>query len=98
MSRHFRLLCARASHRSLSRANNSRARKKVRNDRLLAVAKPIIRTPIFAGLKDLPKKFLHELEDFFVDYHKLEGTQYRLLGCKGAGTAWKLIKQAQKAA
>ena len=73
-------------------------KKKVRNDRLLAVAEANHTYANIRGLKDLPKKFLHELEDFFVNYHKLEGTQYRLLGCKGAGTAWKLIKQAQKAA
>ena len=24
-------------------------------------------------LQDLPKKFLHELEEFFVNYHSLEG-------------------------
>jgi len=73
-------------------------KKKIRNDRLLAVAEANHLYANIRGLKDLPRKFLHELEDFFVNYHKLEGKQYRLLGCKGAGTAWKLIKQAQKAA
>ncbi len=39
-----------------------------------------------------------ELQDFFVNYHSLEGKQYRLLGCKGADAALTLIKKAQKAA
>jgi inorganic pyrophosphatase len=50
------------------------------------------------SLKDLPKKFLEELQDFFVNYHNLEGKKYRLLGCKGVGTALTLIKKAMKAA
>ena len=73
-------------------------KKKIRNDRLLAVAEANHMYANIRGLKDLPAQFLHELEDFFVNYHKLEGKEYRLLGCKGAGTALKLIKQAHKAA
>jgi inorganic pyrophosphatase len=48
-------------------------------------------------LRDLPGKFLQELEDFFVNYHDLEGKKYRLLGCEGAEAAFNLIKQARKA-
>ena len=49
-------------------------------------------------LDDLPKQFLRELQDFFVNYHRLEGKEYELLGCKGIAAAQKLIKVAQKAA
>jgi inorganic pyrophosphatase len=49
-------------------------------------------------LKDLPRHFVKELEVFFVDYHRLEGKVYKLLGCKGIAAAQTLIKQAQKAA
>jgi len=49
-------------------------------------------------LKDLPDKFLQELQDFFVNYHKQEGKEYVLLGCKGRKTAMDLIKKARKAA
>ena len=48
-----------------------------------------------AGGKGL---FVKELEDFFVNYHRLEGKRYRLLGCKGQQDALTLIKRAQKAA
>lgn len=48
-------------------------------------------------MKDLPKKWVDELEVFFVNYHNLEGKKYRLLGVKSETTALQLIKQAQKA-
>jgi inorganic pyrophosphatase len=49
-------------------------------------------------LTDIPKESLRELQDFFVNYHRLEGMEYRLLGCRGIPTAQRLIKQARKAA
>lgn len=72
--------------------------KKIRNDRLVAVAEA---NHIYAGirkLKDLPSHWIKELERFFVNYHGLEGKEYRLLGCHGAGTALKLVKKARRAA
>jgi inorganic pyrophosphatase len=73
-------------------------KKKVRNDRLLAVADASHAYANIRALKDLPKDWLNELQNFFVNYHRLQGKQYRLLGCKGADEAMRLIKQAQKAA
>jgi len=73
-------------------------KKKVRNDRLMAVAEANHSYAYLKKIKDLPDKFLKELQDFFVNYHKLQGKEYRLLGCKGVQTALKLIKKAQKAA
>jgi inorganic pyrophosphatase len=45
----------------------------------------------------MPKEFLGELEDFFVNYRKLEGKKYKLLGCKNAGKASDLIEKARRA-
>jgi inorganic pyrophosphatase len=73
-------------------------KKKIRNDRLLAVAEANHQYANIRKLKDLPSKFLKELQDFFVNYHQLEGKKYRLLGCKGVQTALNLIKAARKAA
>jgi inorganic pyrophosphatase len=72
-------------------------KKPVRNDRLLAVAEANHMYANIKSLKDLPKPFLDELQDFFVNYHNLEGKKYRLLGCKGSVTAMTLIKKAMKA-
>jgi inorganic pyrophosphatase len=72
-------------------------KKKVRNDRLLAVAEANHMYSNIRKLADLPKKFLDELQDFFVNYHNLEGKKYKLLGCKGPDKALDLIKKAHKA-
>ena len=73
-------------------------KKRIRNDRLVAVAEANHQYANIKRLDDLPKKFLKELQDFFVNYHRTEGKQYKLLGCHGVGTALTLIKKAQKAA
>ncbi|MGI8773145.1 MAG: inorganic diphosphatase [Acidobacteriaceae bacterium] len=72
--------------------------KKIRNDRLVAIAEANHMYVNIKKIKDLPAQFLRELEDFFVNYHKLEGKEYKLLGCKGSKEAMRLIKEAQKAA
>jgi inorganic pyrophosphatase len=72
-------------------------KNKIRNDRLVAVAEANHMYANIRRLKDLPGKWLRELQDFFVNYHNLEGKKYRLLGCKDADAALRLIKKAQKA-
>ncbi|WP_263417069.1 inorganic diphosphatase [Terriglobus albidus] len=70
-------------------------KKKIRNDRLVAVA---IASQSYASIQsvdDLPKKWLREVGMFFVNYHKLEGKEYRLLGCKGPKTAKRLVTSSQ---
>jgi inorganic pyrophosphatase len=71
---------------------------KIRNDRLVAVAEATHRYANIQKLRDLPAKWIDELQEFFVNYHELQGKKYRLLGCKGAAAALRLIKDAQKAA
>src|ERR1700761_3130718 len=71
---------------------------KIRNDRLVAVAEANHMYANVRKLNDLPSKWIQELQDFFVNYHKLEGKEYRLLGCKGEAAALRLVKEARKAA
>lgn len=73
-------------------------KKRTRNDRLLAVAAANHAYSKVQKLSDLPEHFLKELEDFFVNYHRLEGKQFKLLGCKDVDAALGLIKKAQRAA
>ena len=73
-------------------------KKRIRNDRLVAIAEANHMYANIKRLEDLPRQFLKELEDFFVNYHRLEGKQYKLLGCKDVATARTLIKKAQRAA
>jgi inorganic pyrophosphatase len=73
-------------------------KKRIRNDRLVAVAEANHMYANIKKLNDLPRQFVKELEDFFVNYHRLEGKEYKLLGCKDAEEAMRLIRLAQKAA
>jgi len=73
-------------------------KKKKRNDRLLAVAEANHQYANIKTPRDLPREFLHELEEFFVNYHRLEGKEYRLLGCKDANESMQLIRKARRAA
>jgi inorganic pyrophosphatase len=73
-------------------------KKKIRNDRLVAVADANHMYANIRRLEDLPPKWIKELQVFFVNYHNLEGKKYKLLGCKGAEAAATLIKKAEKAA
>lgn len=70
-------------------------KKKVRNDRLVAVALASQSYASIETVDDLPKKWIREIEMFFVHYHKLEGKEYRLLGCKGPKAAKRLLASAK---
>jgi inorganic pyrophosphatase len=72
-------------------------KKKVRNDRLIAVATLSQAYKDWKKLRDLPDQFMTQLEAFFVNYHGLEGKKYKLLGCKDTKIALDLIKKAEKA-
>ncbi len=67
-----------------------------RNDRLVAVAETAHIYASLTKLKDLPEQVLRELEQFFVNYHRLQGKEYKLLACRGPKKAMELIEQARK--
>jgi inorganic pyrophosphatase len=70
--------------------------KKVRNDRIVAVEKDAHSWADIKTMEDLGKQFCRELEEFFVNYHKLSGEQYRVLGVKGPGQARRLAKSGMR--
>ena len=68
-----------------------------RNDRIVAIEQE---NHSFAQVKhigDLGKKFVKELEEFFVNYHELSGKQYRILDVRGPGEARRRIKDGMRA-
>ena len=71
-------------------------KETIRNDRLVAVADTAHVYAKLKKLKDLPKQALREIEEFFVNYHRLQGKRYKLIGCKGEKEALKLIAAARK--
>jgi inorganic pyrophosphatase len=73
-------------------------KKKIRNDRLVVVAEESHRYENVQKLKDLPDQWIEEVEEFFVNYHDMEGKKYQLLGTKGGSEAQRLIRKARSAA
>ena len=73
-------------------------KEKERNDRIVGVEKE---NHSFADIKhidDLGKMFLRELEEFFVDYHRLSDEQFRVIDVRGPGQARKRIEDGVRAA
>jgi inorganic pyrophosphatase len=77
---------------------DDKKKKKTRNDRLVVVAEESHQYADVKKLKDLPDKWIDEVEEFFVNYHDMEGKKYQLLGTKGASEALRLIRKARRAA
>jgi len=71
-------------------------KSKERNDRIIAIELQAHAWSDVNDVDDLGKKFQQELEEFFVNYHRLSGTKYRVLGMKGAAQARKLVKAEMK--
>ena len=65
---------------------------KERNDRIIAIQQDAHSWADIKTIDDLGKQFCRELEAFFVNYHKLTGKEYRVLGLKGPDQARKLVK------
>jgi inorganic pyrophosphatase len=70
----------------------SKKGSKERNDRIIAVEKDAHSFADIKTVDDLGKQFCRELEEFFVNYHKLTGGEYRVLDMKGANRARKLVE------
>src|ERR1700730_2638306 len=53
------------------------AKGEIRNDRVVAIEKEDHSFADIKHIDDLGKTFVHELEEFFVNYHELSGEKYR---------------------
>lgn len=73
-------------------------KQKERNDRIVAVEKENHSFADITHIDDLGKRFVRELEEFFVNYHRLSDEQYRILDVKGPGQARKRIEEGVRAA
>jgi len=73
-------------------------KKRERNDRVVAVEKENHSWADIKVIDDLGKKFLRELEDFFVNYHELSDEQYRVIEVRGPKQARKCIENGIRAA
>lgn len=71
-------------------------KKGERNDRIIAIEDANHSYAHVSHVKDLGKKFLKELEEFFVNYHDLEGKKYRILDVKGPAEARRRLDNGIK--
>jgi len=67
--------------------------KKQRNDRVVAIEQENHSFADIQHIHDLGKKFLEELQEFFVNYHQQDGEKFRVINIGGPGRARKCIQQ-----
>lgn len=67
--------------------------KTERNDRMIAVAETAHLYSNIRNIDDLPKQALTEIEEFFAQYHRLQGKESRRLAWSGADVARRLIEE-----
>lgn len=70
--------------------------RKERNDRLIAVA---AENRTYSNLKNVGEMndvLLKDIGEFFVNYHRLRGSKFRVLGSKGPKQAQRLLQKAIK--
>lgn len=71
-------------------------KKGERNDRIIAIEEANHSYAHIHHVKELGKKFVRELEEFFVNYHDLQGEKYRILDMKGPAEARRRIADGVK--
>ena len=67
-----------------------------RNDRIVAVEKDAHSWSDIKTIDDLGNEFCKELEEFFVNYHRLQGRRFRVIGVRGPDHARKLVKAGRR--
>src|ERR1700734_866980 len=80
----------------IEKKDKNKNKGKVRNDRIVAVEQDAHSWADIRNIDDLGKHFLQELEEFFVEYHRLSEREYRVLNVKGPGSARKLVKSSMQ--
>jgi inorganic pyrophosphatase len=73
-------------------------KKRERNDRIVAVERENHSYAHIKHIEDLGKKFVQELEEFFVNYHDLSGKEFKILDVKGPTEARRRIQDGIKSA
>jgi inorganic pyrophosphatase len=65
----------------------------IRNDRFIAVPQLSLVYSEINDISDLPAKLVSELQEFFVNYNRAEGKEFKPLGTINAKEAKRLIKK-----
>jgi len=73
-------------------------KKRIRNDRLVAVEQDNHSYAAIQHVDDLGKAFVQELEEFFVNYHELTGKRFKILNVHGPKEAWRRVHAGRRKA
>jgi len=71
-------------------------KKAERNDRIVAIEQENHSYARVKKIGDLGKRFVRELDEFFVNYHELMSEKYRILGIAGPGEARRRIEDKMR--
>jgi inorganic pyrophosphatase len=71
-------------------------KKGNRNDRIMAIEEANHSYAHVRHVNELGKRFVKELEEFFVNYHDLDGEKYKILDIKGPNEARRRIQDGIK--
>lgn len=63
----------------------------IRNDRFIGIPELSLVFSEIKNVSDLPEKLMNELQDFFINYNKIENKKFKPLGILNAAKAAKLI-------
>lgn len=74
-------------------AEQTEKKKKIRNDRFLAIPVHGKILSKIDSIEDLPEKMMEELEQFFKNYNEIEGKKFTPLKRLDAKQAMKLLKE-----
>ncbi len=76
--------------------SSRKRKKKIRNDRIVAVEDGNHSYATIEHIDDLGKTFVEELARFFAGYHQLDGTTFRVLDVRGPHEARRRIEAGRK--
>jgi inorganic pyrophosphatase len=81
----------------ITEGEQGKRKETERNDRIVAVEQANHAYAHVKHVDELGEKFVHELEEFFFNYHELTGKRYRFLDVKGPSQAQRRLKDGIRA-
>ncbi len=70
--------------------------ERVRNDRLIAVATRSHQHSDLRDISQLNSTFVKDIGEFFANYHRLRGSEFKVLAVRGPKSAERLLKRASR--
>ncbi|MFT3702991.1 MAG: inorganic diphosphatase [Agriterribacter sp.] len=72
----------------------SGSKKKIRNDRFVAIPEVSITFRRIKKISQLPEQMFKELNDFFINYNKIEGRKFSVLKLTGPEASVDIIRKS----